>query len=968
MAAGLNDRAAAGNFALSDYTILLPTRRAVRSLREAFLRLSGGAPLLLPRMTPLGDLDEDELAIAGWEELSLMGEAGEAPPAISSLRRQLLLTSLVQKFLVEFRGESAALDQAVRLAGELARLLDQVQTEGLSFDNLAALAPDEYALHWQTTLDFLKILTEHWPHILAEEGLIDPAQRRNLMLEAQAALWRSHPSKTPVIAAGSTGSIPATAALLKVIAQLPEGAVVLPGLDMSLDQDAIDGLEPTHPQHGMNLLLERLEVAQADVEIWRSPEIKAAPEARAHLLRDALLPSMTVDKWRQLPPPDEDGLAGLQRVDCPGPDEEAGVIALMLRQSLEAEGKTAALVTPDRKLARRVAAELGRWGIDIDDSAGVPLAQTPTGSFLRLTIDLVNNDFAPVQLLALGKHPLAGGGMATVAFRNFIRQLEIDVLRGPRPVAGIDGLLAGLDDNSQNLAPLLENLRDMAADLLALLDHPLAALGDLLKAHISFAEDLAASDSLPGTERLWAGDDGEAASGFVAELMDSAAALGDVPGVSYGSLFDVLMTGRAVRPRYGSHPRLAIWGLLEARLQHADLIILGGLNEGTWPPDTPSDPWMSRPMRSAFGLPLPERRIGLTAHDFQQAFCAPDVVITRARRVEGTPTVPSRWLLRLEKFLIGKGVGDHLIMPSPWLHWQSLLDRPDKIEAAQPPAPTPPVAARPRRMSVTQIETWMRDPYAIYARRILGLKALPELDAPPDAADYGSIIHGALDEFSREFPDNVPEAALEKLIEIGQGHFSAVLKHPGVWAFWWPRFERIAVWFVELEKERRPEISSIYSEVEGKFEFASDGGNFKLTAKADRIDALAGGGLRIIDYKTGAPPSKTEVAAGFAPQLPLEAVIAEAGGFENLPKKSVEALDYWRLRGGNPAGEVSSAGNDIPGLTEQAKEGVEALVRAFDREDTPYEARPRPDQAPKYSDYEHLARVKEWAAAEGEDG
>ncbi len=969
LASGLMQQAADEPFELADFTVLLPTRRAVRSLREAFLRLSGGAPTLLPRMTPLGDLDEDELVIAGWEEMATVGLTGDVPPAISSLRRQLLLTRLVQQFIgAQSTAGNTAVDQAARLSGGLARLLDQVQTENLSFENLASLVPEEYAHHWQTTLDFLKILTEHWPNILAAQKAIDPAQRRNLLLQAQAEVWRNQPPAAPVIAAGSTGSIPATAGLLKIIADVPLGAVVLPGFDLSLDEETRAGLDQTHAQHGMKVLLDRLEINPADVQLWPCPGIDEAPRVRsgrARLLRDALLPASAVDTWRQLPPPPDEALEGLRRVDCPGPDEEAGVIALMLREVLESEGKSAALVTPDRKLARRVAAEMNRWGIEIDDTAGVPLAQTPPGSFLKLAVDLVAGGFAPLQFLAIGKHPLTAAGRPVAAFRRFVRELEMSVLRGPRPAPGIDGLLAGLQDETRHLKPVLLDLEVMAADLSELLNRPSVSLIELVGAHISFAEALAASEDMPGPARLWAGEAGEAAAGFISELLDSAASLGDLSGASYGSLFDVLMTGRAVRPRYGGHPRLAIWGLLEARLQHAELIILGGLNEGTWPPEAPSDPWMSRPMRGAFGLPLPERRIGLSAHDFQQAFCAPEVVITRARRVEGTPTVPSRWLLRLEKFLIGMGAGEQLQMQGPWLHWQGLLDRPERIVPASPPAPTPPIEARPRQLSVTQIETWMRDPYAIYARHILGLRALPELDALPDAADYGSIIHEALDAFSRAYPGPMPDKAENKLLALGRDRFAAVLNHPGVWAFWWPRFERIAAWFVDLERDRRGEIAATHSEVAGGTKLNEDAQSFKLTAKADRIDELADGGLRIIDYKTGAPPTKTEVAAGFAPQLPLEAVIAEDGGFAGLAGRPVTALDFWRLKGGTPAGEIISAGNDIADLARQAKAGLTALIRAFDRKDTPYEARPRPDQAPKYSDYEHLARVKEWAAAEG---
>ena len=972
LAAGLTKRAAAGIFELADYTILLPTRRAVRSLREAFLRLSDGQPLLLPRLMPLGDLDEEELAIAGWQELpkQFAGQfegdgSSDLPEAISSLHRHLMLTKRIQAL----EGDGVSIDQAARLASELGSLLDQVHTEQLDFAKLQSLVPEEYALHWQMTLKFLEILTEYWPGILADKGLVDPAERRNAVMAAQLAHWQSQPPQKPIIAAGSTGSIPATADLLTLIAGLPEGAVVLPGLDRDLDPASLEAQE-THPQHGMFRLLAKMALSPEDILDWQGGDIAGAPPERRELIFNVMRPAGSVTDWRELGPPAPAALEGVDYINCPGPDEEAGVIALKLREALETPGKTAALVTPDRRLARRVASELGRWDIEIDDSAGLSLAQTPPGSFLRLTAELVAHQFQPLDLLAVGKHPLAAGGMVPAQFRQLIRGLEVSVLRGPRPAPGLAALIDLAPDKRTDLKNLLETIAALATEFAAAMAKPKITLGELLKTHITFMEALASSDKKNGREPLWSGDDGEATAGFIAELMEVSDVLSDIEPASYPALLDVLMIGRAVRPSFGSHPRLAILGLLEARLQHADLIILGGLNEGTWPPDVGSDPWMSRPMRKDFGLPSPERRIGLTAHDFQQAFCAPEVVMTRASRVDGTPTVPSRWLMRLEKLLFGldQDLAGKLFLPSAWLHWQAQLDRPDVVSPINPPAPKPPVEARPRQLSVTQIETWMRDPYAIYARHILKIRALDPLDAAPDAAVYGTLIHNTLDDFSARFPNELPVDALDQLIQIGAEHFEPLLKHPGVWAFWWPRFLRIAAWFVELEAERRQDVAVIHSEAAGEFVFAGSVGDFKLTAKADRIDELKSGELRIIDYKTGAPPSKTEVAAGYAPQLPLEAVIAEAGGFSGIAAKPVGELDYWRLRGSNPAGEVSSAGDEPAQLAAAAKEGLAALVRLFDQVETPYEARPSPEAAPKYSDYEHLARVKEWSSADGEEG
>jgi ATP-dependent helicase/nuclease subunit B len=405
---------------------------------------------------------------------------------------------------------------------------------------------------------------------------------------------------------------------------------------------------------------------------------------------------------------------------------------------------------------------------------------------------------------------------------------------------------------------------------------------------------------------------------------------------------------------------------LEARLQHADRLILGGLNEGCWPPEPAADPWMSRPMRQSFGLPLPERRIGLAAHDFAQAFAAPEVVLTRAARVEGAPTVPSRWLLRLDAVWRAAG----LATPWPaqdWLAWQEARDRPLRSVKAAPPAPKPPRAARPRELSATAIETWMRDPYAIYARKILGLDALEPIDADPGAADYGSLVHGALDAFLKTHPNGpLPAKALDDLLALGRDSFAEALARPGLWAFWWPRFERVAAWFVAHEAARRHGLLDSWSEIAGALEIAAPGGPFRVTAKADRIDRLADGTLAIIDYKTGAPPSAKEVAAGFAPQLPIEALIARHGGFPGVSAADVGQLLYWRLSGSPPGGEERSAGEDARGLAERALAGLSDLIARFDDELTPYAARPHPEMAPKYSDYLHLARVKEWS--NGEEG
>src|SRR5712671_7098768 len=950
---------------LARMTVLLPTRRATRALREAFLRLSGeeggtGAPLLLPRLRPIGDLEADEVALGiseGADDPSLA-----IPPAVPELRRRLLLTRLVLGW-GDAHGDPLLPGQAAALAGALARLLDAAATEGADFARLHELAPDDLAEHWQTVLRFLEILPNAWPAMLAAEGALDPAERRNRLLRRQAMLWRESPPREPVIAAGLVGGFPALDELLGVVAGLEHGAVILPGLDRTSMPELREAIadDPAHPQHLMLRLLRSLDLSPADVRDWpASPRPPAASvhERRVRLFAEALRPAAMTDGWRSLEPEPSDTLAGVTRYDCASPQDEAATIALLLRRTLETPAMTTALVTPDRELARRVAAELRRWDIDIDDSAGLPLNRTPPGAFLRLVLDLAESGLAPVPLLAALKHPLAAGGLAPEVFRDHARRLEAEI-RGPRPAPGFAGLRAALGPDKRVLRGFVDRLETCVGRLAEQLARETASIAELATAHVAAAEALPATEAETGIARLWRDTAGEMAARFCHELIDAAADFPAIPARHYPALFEALAAGIVVRPAFGRHPRLAIWGLVEARLQQADLIVLGGLNEGTWPGPAAFDPWMSRQMRQQFGIAVPERAIGMAAHDFAQAIAAPAVALTRAARREGVPTIPSRWLLRLDAVLRATGL-DSTLGPEPDIDSAAALqDVPEQRRSLPPATPRPPLAARPRRLSVTQIETWIRDPYAIYARHILGLKALDELDADPGRAELGIAVHEALALFVKQYPRDLPADPEAELTEIARRSFSAYLSRPGAWAFWWPRFARIARWLVNQEHARRPGIVESLSECEGSWTLQGRSGPFTITAKADRIDRLAEGGFLLVDYKTGSIPQAKQVELGIAVQLPLEGAIARAGGFDGVTGQPT-ALEYWRLSGGEPAGERKPLGAENPGdLIDRVLAGVGGLVASFDDPATPYLPVPVLRWAPCYSDYRHLERLEE---------
>jgi ATP-dependent helicase/nuclease subunit B len=973
LAQGLLASAGGDPLLLPRMTVLLPTRRAARSLRDAFLRVSPdgkapGTPLLLPRMRPIGDLDSDELSLA---ESIADGDGLAVPPAIPTLRRQLLLARLVLKWGAQGGREPLLPGQAAVLAASLARFLDTVATEGASFTRLSAIVPADLAAHWEIVRKFLEILPNAWPAMLAAEGALDPAERRNRLLARQAALWQRSPPRDPVIAAGLTGGVPAMTELIRVIASLENGTVLLAGLDRRRDaaEWAVIEQDETHPQYLLASLLRAFELTPADIPDWPEDNAhsgrEAAPPARRQwLVSEAMRPAATTDAWRDLPPLPADALAGLSRYDCAGAHQEALTIALLLRRKLETPGATAALVTPDRALARRVAAELARWGIAIDDSAGLPLNRTPPGVFLRLVLDLAASELAPVQLLAALQHPLAAGGLAPAAFRDLTRRLE-QAIRGPRPAPGFAGLrdaLAGKDDD--RLRAFISRLETCLGSLPGLLTADAVPLARLATAHLEAAERLAATDDEPGADRLWREAAGETAAAFDHELIDAAGDFPPLSGRDYPALFEALAAAAVVRPVWGRHPRLAIWGLVEARLQQADLVVLGGLNEGSWPGPAAHDPWMSRQMRREFRIALPERAIGIAAHDFVQAIAAPEAALTRAARAEGAPTVPSRWLLRLDTVLRAVG-SDGGLGPDP-----AIAGTADRLDAAQyaplpPPAPRPPLSARPRKLSVTQIETWFGDPYAIYARHILQLKALDELDADPGRADLGIRVHEALAEFVHCFPRELPADPVSELLAIGQRRFGAVLSRPGAWAFWWPRFERIVRWLAQEETTHRASAVESFGELEGCLVLRDlPGGSFELTAKADRIDRLRSGAFLLIDYKTGSLPTKKAIGAGYAPQLPLEALILRDGSFGEI-SGAPAALEYWKLGGRAPAGQRCPLVDGDPGeLIDRARAKLRALIERFDDPAMPYLAVPVLARRPRFSDYEHLERVGRGEAEE----
>jgi ATP-dependent helicase/nuclease subunit B len=1008
---------------LAQATLYLPTLRAGRMAREIFLDELKTDAVVLPRIVALGDIDEDELAFA--QATSPGSAALEIPPSMDGLQRRLLLAQLIALWAKQIRPADAAQAPLVTggpastlaLADDLARLMDDMVTRKVAWSALDGLVPDALDRYWQLTLQFLDIAKTAWPSILAAHDRIEPAARRDLLIEAEAARLTAH-HDSPVIAAGSTGSMPSTARLLHTVAGLPRGAVVLPGLDTDLDNDAwqlIGGMQnaagkftahpaSNHPQFAMHALLDRFGIKRGDVEILGRP----APHGRDVLVSEAMRPSNATAQWhRRLGEPEisekiSQGMTHLAVIAAANPEMEALAIAVAMREARHLN-KSAALVTPDRALARRVAAALGRWNLEFDDSGGDALTDTSAGIFARLAAEAAANGLEPPTLLALLKHPLCRLGGAPGAFKDAIEVLELALLRGTRPQAGSGGLAHDFAlfreelakhrkretsslHHSEPRAGLADKQLDRAGQLIELLRKALLSLESLSSSKPYDFADLAErhrnalmalSCDPHGVAMAFEGPQGSALTTAFDDLLKREAPSGLMVELGdYPEVFQTAFADRIVRRPESARAQLHIYGQLEARMTQSDRVILGGLVEGVWPPAPRIDPWLSRPMRHELGLDLPERRIGLSAHDFAQLLGADDVILSHAAKAGGTPAVASRFLHRLEAVAGEERWNAAVAAGEKYVGFAEQLDSPDKVEPIKQPAPKPPRAVRPLKLSVTAIEDWLRDPYTIYAKYILKLAPLDPVDMPLSAADRGSAIHDALGEFTQAYATALPNDPARELRRIGEKYFAPLMERPEARALWWPRFNRIATWFANWEIVRRGDVSAIKAEINGSIKIQLDNERiFTLTARADRIERRHDGSFAILDYKTGQPPTGKQVRMGLSPQLTLEAAILREGGFDGIAAaSSVEELGYVRLSGNNPPGEqkplelkINQRDEPMPpdAAADEARNKLENLIRAFENEDEPYRSLNLPMWTRRYGSYDDLARIKEWSAAGG---
>lgn len=953
---------------ISDAEIFLPTRRAARALGETFFEAAkarGEAATLLPRIRPIGDVDEDTLSLFlgdAEDELELL-------PPVSAMERKLVLAQMVAQKDEAYSGQKNWF-AALSAANELAKILDSFYTEEIPFSSIKSLVPDRFAEHWQQSLKFLEIVTDMWPAYLQNIGRSDPSMRRAQLIHAQADRFADTCPAHPIIIAGTTGSAPSVARLMSVVAQLPKGSVILPGFDRKLaSEHGWDQIDAPHPQAGLKSLLEKIDIPPAQIIPWHN---SGSGSRRSSLLSLALRPASATDDWRHLikeettlDPNFIAATQGLRLIDAADEEEEANAIALLMRETLETPKKTAMLVTPDRDLSRRVAAKMRRWDVLVDDSAGVPFHNSQRGTFLRLVAQWLCEPKNCTALVALLRHPLARNGLGAGEAQKTTNLFD-SLLRGLEPpgsaLLSLQSAIGEVrNDQDRDLAANALNNLNKAFDGWA--SKAATNFADLLDGHMMAAEIIAATPDMPGGECLWQDDDGQAATTLIADLREANISIA-ISRADYPSIFTQIVASTVTRRRTPAHPQLSILGPLEARLQTADLVILGGLNEGIWPGDAAIDPFLSRPMRQEINLPSPERRIGLSAHDFAQLAASDDVVLTRAGRTGGTPTKPSRWIVRLRNIISGTKGNTRLDQSQKFAYLSATLDAPDHVAPVGPPKFAPPLAARPKSLYVTRIGKLLRDPYGVYASQILKLRKRDKLGEPFAARHLGELFHTIFELFANAHPTSMPKNPKQELQRLFDEHAPRYGYGAFERAFWGGNAEETLSWFADFHEQSLSYGAPVIIEGEGACEIEIAGETFTLKARADRIDAMTGRDFFVFDYKSKSMPSFKQIKSDFNPQLPLTALIAEQGGFQNLNASKIGGFYYLRFlqrHNDEKKNKVGATGDDARAAVRDAELGLRTLIDYYQNPDTCYLSQPRPEFTDDWGDYDHLARRREWS-------
>ncbi|MDD2840480.1 MAG: double-strand break repair protein AddB [Rickettsiales bacterium] len=934
-----------GDLALSNWTILLPSRRSCNELKRIFLEKSGGA-ILLPKIKAIGDIDYDDLLLKQFNSDDF-NEFVEFSSNTSRVKYKILLIKELLKWSKLSNKElfkNANIEQISNLALELEKFLNEVVKSGLNLDNLdKEVVDDEYSKHWQEILSFLQNFGKKWNKFVEENNIISTLSFKTKMIEFNAKFFEKNKPTNPIIIAGVNGNVRAVSELIKNLIKYDNCYFIFKGLDKNLSDVEWEKINIFHPQYYFKNLLKFINFERLVVK-----NIGVGEKNKLGLaLSYSMLPYFYTYKWQDKLALNEQDLKNISKIECDGSFEELNVISCILKYNHEISEKTMAVITTDENFANRLEIKLDNLGLKVNNAFGNKISRTEFVKYLFLIIDVIKSDFETIALLSLLKHRFSLFGYEKEELNNLIMKLEDDILRGYGNI-GLKGILKRINDkiDGDELKLFFEKI----VNFLKFKNNK--TFTETLKNHIKIAEVIASNNNTDSSNIFYSNEkNGDEVLNFFNELIIESEEYGEVKDINeYSYLLDYLIAENSYVEKYTMHPTISIISPQEARLIKYDLVIISNLNDGSFPPHITTDPWMSKSMRKNFGLAEKEEIIGAYAYDFVELLNNNEIILTRALKDGGVPTTKSKYLMRLETFLSCQDL--KIQENSIWKEVFKVMNRVDEKKTINRPKPTPPLNERPKELYATKIEKLINNPYDIYVEKILKLKRKENFYEDKIFAVFGSAVHEALENYIKNYDSLNKDKLFEELIKFGKISFEKHFVNEISRELFFVRFINIAKWFIREDEAIRQSGYKVFAERIEKYHFEDL--NFTIAGKIDRIEESEAGNINIVDYKTGTAPTQAEVKSGNKPQLSIEAVILSNQG------KKVEKLAYWVIKGKNSE-EIKNIKVDIDELTAKAEDGLKKLITYFNEFEHSYIATCYELANRQYSsDYKHLSRVEEW--------
>ncbi len=915
---------------VSEVKILLPNRRSCREFSE-FLTKKYPHWSKMPKIKAIADISHHDFldSFARLEVQSIVDEISKIKP-LGSFDYLFFLSQEIVK--TQVFGENISFSHALNIASQLKNLFDDIERQEIDMEKIHEIDDSDLAQHRQFTLDFLKKFYVRVKNSILKDNVFSKVAYQNLIINYFAATIDSQGLKSPLVVAGSTGSVNFSKKLIKSIAADKNGHVVLYGLNQEVERVE----KEVHPQFILSELLKFIEVEKSAVVEIAEEKFKICDELRVDLLLTSMLPSEETHAWQRLEKNlkvTEDLEKNFSYVQAKNEIEEARIIAAAASQA-SLVNKRVAIIANDHKFVELLKAELRKFLVKYNDARSLNLSSSKLVGLILLLFELLENDFESATLLAVLKHPFS-----IYLDEKTLVDFEVKVLREQRSGDGLVALKEKIkfaqDEEMKNFfASFLENIEPLKN---------LYGNVELSKYFLAITQVIENFSAKTWQELIELEPAAEELGEFFKKLQNAGEFVVDVKESS--RFFQSLFAQISYFEHSDSLASIQIMSTIEARLLNFDLMIVSSLNQGDFP-QIEGENWLGRKIRSDLGIDLSAKKYGQNAYDFCNYLSNESVILTRCHVKGGALAIASPFILRLE--ILCKKLAIKLDDGKKYF---DLLEKLDFVEAskikvkAQELSPKPPLEYRPKKLSITEIPKLLSDPYQIYAKRILQLRELNRIDYEPEFREFGTFVHKALEDYIKNSQE-------EFFMQKAENIFAKFFISNEAKLIWWPKFENIFQNFIVENKGLQSSKDCV--EVSIKM-FVKD---VLISGKIDRV-SFFGDEVEIFDYKTGQIPSTKDVACGLQPQLTIYALMLILGSIENLknisPEK-IKSLSYWKLSA-TAESEVKKVFKDheeIKIVIAAAKIGLEKLIEHFNDSNNGYASDLEPQRKHEYS---HLARI-----------